>query len=101
MSISVNDIRIGTYGKYASSNYGINAMKVDVGPLTLYFSYRTLVAVRHPNGLTVRQNDWRATTGKHLNWIDGGDKKSRLPCEDFQREVAQIMTECGTWLGRQ
>ena len=33
----------------------------------------------------VHQNDWSNTTGKHLNWIDGGDKSSRVSADEFHR----------------
>ena len=78
-----------TYGRYASSNYGAHALVFTDGDgRNFYFSYRTLVAFTGPRGLTVRENDWGPTTGKHLNWIDGGDKdakKRRLSGEDFER----------------
>jgi hypothetical protein len=79
---------IGNYGKYSSDNYGAHTLRVSVGNLTVYFSYRTPVAFRG-NGwpLTVSENDWGTTTGKHLNWIDGGDKKARLPREKFQHAL--------------
>lgn len=53
-----------------------------------YFSYKTLVAFRHDGEVTVRENDWGPTTGKHLNAIDGGDKKRRLPSERFELAFA-------------
>ncbi len=66
-----------------------------MGDLDIYFSYRTAVAFRLPGvGLVVRQNDWGATTGKHLIWIDGGTSKTtdgrrkraeRVSAIEFQR----------------
>ena len=65
--------RIDSYGEYASENYGQHTRQLSIGPITLYYSYSTLVAFRAPGcGLVVHQNDWGKTTGKHLNWIDGG-----------------------------
>ena len=69
------------------------AIKVVVGNITLYFSYHTVIAFRAPGyGLVVGQNVWSPTTGKHLNEIDGGDKKSRLPYTDFRRLLDELIT---------
>lgn len=77
---------ISNYGQYSSDNYGAHTLRVDVGPLTIWFSYKTVVAF-HVSGhaKVVHQNDWGPTTGKHLNWIDRGDKASRVPAEQFDR----------------
>ena len=59
---------------------------MDVGPVRVWISYRTPVAFQvDGHSRVVRQNDWSTTTGKHLNWIDGGDKKSRVDGETFER----------------
>jgi len=52
----------------------VNANKVTIGNVDLYFSYNTLVAVDD----VVSQNEWSRTTGKLLNTINP-DKKSRVP----------------------
>ena len=80
---------IRTYGEYASGNYGAHALVVDVGPIRVWYSYQTPIAF-HVDGheRIVRENDWSTTTGKHLNWIDGGGpkaKKSRVSGADFER----------------
>ena len=74
-----------TYGNYSNSNYGAHALFfTDAQGNDYWFSYKTLVAFRGPNGRrVVRQNDWSTTTGKHLNAIDGGDKKARLTAAAF------------------
>lgn len=83
------------YGNYSSDNYGAHSLHfTDAARNEYWFSYSTLIAFRGPSGQRyVRQNDWRTTTGKHLNWIDGGDKKSRLNGkafdEAFQREFGR------------
>jgi hypothetical protein len=63
-----------------------NFARVDVGPVAMWFSYRTMIAF-HVDGHSrvVRENDWGPTTGKHLKSIDGGDKKSRVSGEEFER----------------
>ncbi len=80
-----------TYGDY-SSNYGTHCMEITVGNLSIYFSYDTVVAFSDPStGRVVTQNDWSTTTGKHLNAIDGGDKKSRLPRAEFEAKLAEVL----------
>lgn len=76
--------RISSYGDYGA-NYGMNALEVAYDRLTLYFSYKTLVAFYTPqSGLVVHQNYWSRTTGKHLNCIDS-DKSRRVSAETFER----------------
>jgi hypothetical protein len=78
--------KIHSYGNYASSNYGAHCLSVNMGNgLTLYFSYQTLVGFQGLTGRHVRENEWGPTTGKHLNAIDGGNKKARLSASDFER----------------
>ena len=87
---------IDSYGEYSSSNYGAHTLKVTVPlkdgeTLTVWFSYKTPVAFySHATGKVVRENDWGPTTGKHLNWIDGGDKKSRVSSEKFEELWQQV-----------
>lgn len=92
----MEDVTIWTYGEYASGNYGVNAMAVTVGSLTIYFSYRTPVAFSHPStGLVVRKNGFSVTTGKHLNWIDGGNKKDRVDGSEFEDALSSLVDEQG------
>lgn len=64
-----------------------------------YQSYRTFVGFydRESGERCVAQNVWESTTGKHLNYIDNGDKSERLPrrevvaryhalCEYYERQ---------------
>lgn len=79
-------MNIPTISHYCPNTTASNATCVSLGDLDLYFSYRTPVAFRYPGiGTVVRQNEWGPTTGKHLNAIDGGDKKSRVPGDEFIR----------------
>ena len=81
------------YGNYSSSNYGAHSLRVDVGNLTFYFSYDTVIAFRSPEtGLIITQNNWSTTTGKHLNWINE-DKKIRIPYEDFKKKLDEVLTK--------
>lgn len=81
-----------SYGNYSSDNYGAHTLVFTDGDGNdFYFSYRTLVAVRirkYPElGLLVRENVWGPTTGKHLNWIDGGNKTARMTEEAFTEAI--------------
>tara|TARA_R110000868_G_scaffold75115_1_gene216889 strand:+ start:316 stop:579 length:264 start_codon:yes stop_codon:yes gene_type:complete len=56
------------------------------------FSYKTIIAFAIGGKVTVRENDWNVTTGRHLNEIDGGSneaKKARLESADFEAELAK------------
>ena len=80
------------YGNYASSNYGAHALRFDVAGDTFWFSYKTLVAFQKGHGpCVVRENDWGNTTGKHLNAIDGGDKKARVSGTVFEKLFAKAL----------
>ena len=51
-------------GEYPTLTY------VEVGPVTLAFSYETVVAfTTRETGWVVSENVWSRTTGKHLNAI--------------------------------
>ena len=79
------------YGDYSSNNYGAHTQQVDIGNLRLWFSYDTVVAFHDNDGRKVCENCWQQTTGKHLNWIDGGDKKSRLPYDEFNELLNEAL----------
>jgi hypothetical protein len=83
-----------TYGNYSSDNYGAHALKFSIGSMELYFSYQTPIAFCSPStGLVVRVNDWSVTTGRHLNAIDGGNKKSRVSGERFEQMLLDAVAE--------
>ena len=72
------------YGNYSSDNYGAHTLQIFLGGLTLYYSYKTIVAYYDIlDGQVVCENSWGVTTRKHLNWIDGGDKKNRKSSKVF------------------
>ena len=67
-----------TYGNYSSDNYGAHCLVFRSPTIDVYFSYKTPVAFETiETGLVVRENDWGPTTGKHLNWIDGGGGETK------------------------
>ena len=87
--------KIKSYGDYSSENYGLHCMMFeDPQGNEFYFSYNTLVAFVYKKNAYeserhVRKNEWGTTTGKHLNWIDGGDKKSREDYETFYKNYTR------------
>lgn len=71
-----------------------NFNELEMGTLTVYFSYETPIGFTDEFGNTVvRENDWGPTTGKHLNHIDDGDKEGRVSGEDFQKALSKILGE--------
>ena len=77
--------KIRSYGNYSSSNYGAHCLRVDMGKLTVWFSYQTAIAFQvDGHARVVRANEWGPTTGKHLNMIDNGNKKARISGERFE-----------------
>lgn len=85
---------INSYGNYSSSNYGAHCLRVSFSGLDIYYSYNTVIAFRTlKTGLIVSSNQWGITTGKHLNAIDGGDKKSRYDRETFEAKLNEVLKE--------
>lgn len=83
--------KIESYGQYASSNYGAHTLRVSIGDVTLYFSYKTLIAFCAPGvGRVVSKNIWGPTTGKHLKWIDGGSKSDRVDRDTFEEKWKEV-----------
>jgi len=82
------------YGNYKSGNYGAHALVFTIGHLRVWFSYQTPVAFAVGNAdPIVRRNGWGPTTGKHLNAIDGGNKKTRLPGDAFEAQLRGVLAE--------
>ncbi len=96
----MDNIGFQTYGNYSSDNYGAHALQFFTPQATYWFSYKTLVAFQVLGRLRiVRENDWGPTTGKHLNWIDGGDhyaKKERVDGETFKQTLSEQLAELET-----
>lgn len=52
------------------SQIASNVSRVDVGELTIWFSYEEPVAFIYRGDFHISENVWSATTGKHLNIIE-------------------------------
>ena len=91
---------VGTYGRYSyntSESYKksrASKWKDDKG-IYYYKSYNTIIAFEVDGMITARQNVWGSTTGKHLNWIDGGDKNSRYDTEGFNKCLEIVKQKLG------
>lgn len=66
-----------------------NLIAVIIGDVTSWFSYDTLVAFEIKNSLSISENVWSNTTGKHLNLING-NKKIRISNEQFNKRVKSL-----------
>lgn len=78
------------------SDYNGRAVAFEVGGLGVWFSYSTVVAFSVGGWNTVvSENCWGPTTGKHLNAIDGGDKKGRLPRPEFEQQLSAALQKLG------
>lgn len=79
-----------------NENSAMNFNCVEIGDLKLYFSYETCVAFWTPKtGLVVSENIWGNTTGKHLNWLDGGRKERRVPYSEFEKQLKELLESRG------
>jgi len=54
----------------------------------VYFSYETPIAFAIGSKMVIRVNDWKQTTGKHLNWIND-DKSLRISGEEFEKQLLE------------
>lgn len=79
--------RISSYGPYGS-NYGMHCLQIDLGCVTIWYSYDTPIAFRVKGDMVVRENSWGTTTGKHLNAICP-DKSRRISSDEFERQWAK------------
>jgi hypothetical protein len=83
--------KVESYGNYLSENRDANAVVfTDAKGNKFFFSYKTLIAFKTNRGkLVIRKNDWKTTTGKHLNWINP-DKKIRVNKNIFEKKFKEI-----------
>lgn len=84
MTVSIN---------YPSRN--TKQIDVQVGSLTLNFSYQTVVAFSSPHsGFVISKNVWSTTTGRHLNEIHP-DKSLRVPNDVFMQMLKEVLKHYG------
>ncbi len=70
----------------------LNFYIVSTPQYRVAFSYRTPIGFTKYDGegWIVRRNNWSNTTGRHLNWLDNGDKASRLDGASFEAEYTRV-----------
>ena len=89
-------VRKWNYSNYSSDNYGANTIAIQAGTRKVFYSYDTVVSFCGTNSkgeyfdCTIK-NYWSRTTGKHLNWLDGGNKKARLTQEEFDKQLQKFL----------
>jgi len=90
--MKIGNVSIWGYGNYSSDNYGKNALVVALNNVRVFFSYQTPIAYEtSQEGLVVRENDWGPTTGKHMDWIDGGNKDRRISGPEFENRLGVLI----------
>ena len=68
-----------------------NFYVLTAGNLTVWFSYKTPIAFRDGwADVTIRENDWSVTTGKHLNYVDE-DKRRRIDGDEFEQRLEAVL----------
>ena len=74
-------------------NHGVEGPSLHV-----WFSYATPIAFRlgGDGSIVARDNVWGRTTGKHLNYVDDGNKADRFPGRDFEYFLAEAYDEAFT-----
>ena len=73
-----------------------NFTEVTIGDITVWYSYSTPVAFyTSETGKIVRENDWAQTTGRHLNYIDGGNRSARLPSDQWVARLNETLHRLG------
>jgi hypothetical protein len=73
-----------------------NLTEVELGDLSVWFSYETAIAFHHPiEGHVVRENEWTGTTASHMGNIErnaGLTKRDRVPTEEFQARLGRAVS---------
>lgn len=67
------------------SNFTIVYLGAD---FRIAFSYQTAIGLyRTGHGWLVADNQWGPTTGKHLNYLDNGDRGNRVPVGEIAKLI--------------
>lgn len=84
--MSAFHVGMSCYLRRRSGQNDPNANRLDLGPITVWFSYTTPVAFMVAGeSKVVRRNEWGPTTGKHLNAIDQENHAARVAGPEFMR----------------
>lgn len=77
---------------------GPNFYRVDIGTLSFWFSFDTIIAFQANACRRVCENVWTRTTAKHLNALDGGGrtaKAARLSYKEFGVQLDALADRLG------
>lgn len=77
---------------FYAQDYNGRAIAFNIGPLTLYYSYSTIIGFEYKGKEVICENVWGRTTGKHLNILEL-DKKKRYSYEDFHNYLNSALKE--------
>lgn len=94
-------LNIALAGIDISSYHGekMNALRVAIKGIVIYFSYNTPVAFHHKaKVVVVSENCWQNTTGKHIAEIERiwtKPKSGRTPRQEFEKLLNEALTAEG------
>lgn len=88
--MKVDDVKIWNYGNINDPECGTSRV-VKVGKLTMWFSGEMVVAFSAPDVYRVCENVGDETTGKHIDLIDNGEVKNRVPYDKFMKELEDTL----------
>lgn len=70
-----------------------NLARVEINGVLIYFSYDTVIGFKTSRGrVCAAQNEWSATTAKHLTMLDGGERDERIPHKQMLNELSIELT---------
>jgi hypothetical protein len=92
--MKVDDVKIRNYGNINDPEYGTSSV-VKIGKLTLWFSGEIVVAFSAPDVYRVCENVGDETRGKHIDLIDNGEVKNRVPYDKFMKELEDTLASFG------
>ena len=98
----MTNLRRWNYNENTAKNAnGITLRNESGACMDVYYSYDTIVAFQYFKGdnaiNSISQNEWKQTTGLHLNWIDR-DKKKRIPHNELMAEYRELELQFGVHL---
>jgi len=71
-----------------------NCIAVEIGKLTVYFSFRTPIAFRKKaQPRRVCENVWGEVTEKHMAFVEAGKSTDRIKKYDFEKKLKKALSE--------
>lgn len=95
MKLCLDEIKV-SYRTNANGNVINNFRIIELGDVTIYYSYKTVIGFYTPkHGLVASENVWGTTTGKHLNLFSNYEE--RIPREKFLEMLNNIILDIKIW----